>query len=98
MMKGKTSGLSERTVSTLRYTALTLFAVLVLVMGYGQYQFPAAPIRYQDGQYVDKFGGVHDRSDFERLRVWERIFVGSWIASAGSAAAYQFVRRRRKSR
>jgi hypothetical protein len=60
---------SARTVSTLRYLAVAMFGALLVVMAYGLYYFPAAPIRYVDGQYVDKRGGVHTRSDYERLRV-----------------------------
>jgi hypothetical protein len=87
-----------RIISILRHAALTLFGVLVLVMAYGLYWFPAAPLRYQNGQYVDKRGGVHARSEFERVRIWERVLIGSWIASAGSAAAYELVKRRGKSK
>ena len=80
-------------VSMLRYLALVTVVALVVVMGYGLYYFPAAPIRYVDGQYLDKRGGIHTRSDYERLRVWERVLIGSWIASALSAASYQYARR-----
>jgi hypothetical protein len=82
----------------LRYVASVLFGVLVIVMGYGLYWFPAAPIRYVNGQYVDKRGEIHARLEFGRMRIWERVFVGSWIASAASGAAYQFAKRRGKSK
>ena len=86
---------SARTVSTLQYLAVAMFGALLVVMAYGLYYVPpAAPIRYVDGQYVDKRGGVHTRSGYERLRVWERVSIGSWVAAAVSAASYQFAKRR----
>ena len=89
-------GHSTKSVKTWAYVSVALFGILLLVMGYGFYRFPSAPIRYRDGQYVDKRGGVHTRSDFEQLRIWERVFIGSWVAATGSAAAYQFAKRRGK--
>ena len=88
---------SGRTITTLRYVALALFGALVIVMAYGLYYYPAAPIQYVDGQYVDKRGRIHSRADFERLRVWERVFIASWVASVASAVSYQYAKRRRGS-
>jgi hypothetical protein len=85
---------SWRAVTTLRYVALVLLGVLVVVMAYGFYNFPAAPIRYVDGQYVDKQGRIQSRADFERVRTWERVFVASWSASMVSALSYQYTKRR----
>ena len=87
---------SRRTVATARYIALVLFGALVVVMAYGFYYFPAAPIRHVDGQYVDKHGGIHSREDFEHLRVWERVFIASWMASAVSTVSYQYAKRRNR--
>jgi len=85
---------SGRTITTLRYVALVVFGALVVVMGYGLYYFPDAPIRYVDGQYVDKRGRIHTKADFEFVRVWERVFIASWVASAVSAVSYQYAKRR----
>jgi hypothetical protein len=63
-------------------------------MGYGLYYFPAAPIRYVDRQYVDKQGGFHTRSDYERLRTWERVLLSSWIAAAVSTGLYLYANAR----
>ena len=84
-------------MTLLRYLALSLFSVLVIVMAYGLY-YPAAPIRDVNGQYIDKRGQTHSREEFERLHTWERAFVGSWIASAGSAVAFQLAKRRARER
>jgi hypothetical protein len=85
---------SENSVTTLRWLARVLFGALVVVMAYGVYNFPAAPIRYAEGRYVDKSGRIHSREDFERLHLWERVFIASWIASAVSAMSYQYTKRR----
>lgn len=87
---------SDRAVTALRYVSMVLFGALVVVMAYGFYTFPAAPIRYVHRQYVDKRGQIHTRDEFERLHVWERIFVASWIASAISGVSYQYVKRQQR--
>lgn len=85
---------SGRRLAILHSVALTLFAVMVVVMTYGLYYFPAAPIRYVEGRFIDKRGEVHSREDFERLRIWERVFIASSAASIVSAALHQYAKRR----
>jgi hypothetical protein len=69
---------------------MVLFGVLVIVMSYGFYHFPAAPTRYVNGRYVDKSGHIHSREDFEDLRVWERIPAATkravWARDRGQCA------------
>lgn len=86
-MKGSTP------VSLLRHLAQSLFGVLVIVMAYGFFHFPAAPFHYVNEHYADKLGRSHSREKFEDLRGWERILIASWVASAGSAIAHQVVKR-----
>jgi hypothetical protein len=94
MAGGKKMSESRSTITLLRYLAILLFGVLVAVMSYGLYYFPAAPIRYVDGQYLDKRGQTHSREEFEHLHAWERIFIAAWIASGGGAVAFQVAKRR----
>ena len=68
--------------------AKALFAVFVAVFAYGLYRFPDAPIRYVDGLYVGKFGGIHSREEFERFRLWELVFFGT--CATMSAVAYRY--------
>lgn len=89
--------LSVTAIRMLKWVAVMLFALLILVMAYGFYSYPVAPIRYVDGQYVDKRGSHHSIEEFERFRVWERVFIASWVGSAASAAALQYARRRHRS-
>jgi hypothetical protein len=91
----KSGSKSQRT--TLGYVALSLWVVLVMVMAYGMYRFPAAPFRLADGQYIDKRGQIHSREDFESLRTWEGIYITSWVAAAAAGIA-SLVQSRRAGR
>lgn len=86
-----------RAVTALSNASAVLLGVLIVVMAYGMYAFPAAPFHHIGGNlYVDKRGQVHTRDEFDRLQVWERILVASWIASAVSAVSYHYARRHTK--
>jgi hypothetical protein len=91
------SGSKSQSRTTLGYVALSLWIVLVIVMAYGTYRFPAAPFRLVDGQYIDKRGQTHSREDFERLRTWEGIYITSWVAAAAAGIA-SLVQSRREGR
>ena len=47
-------------------------------------------------EFVPGFREIRQRADhdYERRRVWERVFIGSWAAATVSAASYQFAKRR----
>jgi hypothetical protein len=74
-------------LTLLRYVALSLFGVFLIVMAYGIYYFPDAPIRYANGQYVGKFGRTHSREHLEHLHTWERIFFPLGIATTAVGIA-----------
>jgi len=86
---------SLRTIAILRYAAVAVFGASISMMAYGLYHYPAAPIRYVDGQYLDKRGRIHSRAEFEHFRFWEKAFFASWGASAVAALSYQYATRRR---
>jgi hypothetical protein len=86
-----------RAVTALGAASPVLLGVLIVVMAYGMYAFPAAPFHHVGGSlYADKRGRVHTRDEFDQLQAWERILIASWLASAVSGASYQYSRRHTK--
>ena len=85
-------------VRLLQRLAVSLFVIFMVVMAYGIYYFPAAPIRAVDGQFIDKRGQTHSRQEFERLRTWERVYIGTWIAMFAATVASQLAKRRSRQR
>jgi hypothetical protein len=81
-------------MTVLRFASVLLFGLLVVVMAYGIYAFPAAPFHRVGDLYFDKLGRVHSRDDLHRLQVWERVFIASWVASMVSGGFYQYARKR----
>ena len=71
--------------------AKVLFGVFLVAFAYGLYRFPDSPIRYVDGQYVGKYGALHSREDFEQMKLWERAYIGTFIASLISAVVARYV-------
>ena len=83
-----------RTVAVLRYASAVLFGVLIVLIAYCLYAFPYAPYRRVGDVYVDKLGQVHTRDEFDRLRVWERTYLASWIGFAATGVSCQIALRR----
>lgn len=77
----------------LRYLRLTLLGAFFVATAYGIYHFPAAPIRYVDGEYRDKRGRIHTREDFECLHLWGRVFFTTGMAAIVSFAAHEYAKR-----
>ena len=86
----------KRTIRLLGLVMGGVLGVFMILLVYGVYQFPNAPIHYVDGRYVGKAGVIHSREDCERLHVWERAYVASFAASLLSTIAYRYAKRRRE--
>lgn len=65
-----TAGSKSKRRTPFGYLAMSLWVILVLVMAYGMYHFPAAPYSLVNGQYVDKRGQIHSMDDVEHLHIF----------------------------
>ena len=60
---------------------MSCFFALVV---YGIVYFPAAPIRFREGHYLDKMGRECSREQYDRFHIWVRAFLVSWAVAATS--------------
>ena len=88
---------SRRTVAILGRVANWSLVAVAVVMAYGIFNYPRGPIRYVNGLYVDKYGGLHSKADYEGARVWERVFFTTWAVGLSIALVYAYANRRKRS-
>jgi hypothetical protein len=81
----------------LDYIGATATLVFFLSMGYGVCRFPYAPIQERNGQYTDKLGNVTSRAEYEQMKVWDKVILGSWAVTMAWGAA-EYMRNRRRVR
>ena len=73
--------------------------VVISLMAYGIFRSPYAPIRFRDGGYYDKTGGVFPAEAFPAYQIWQRAlylsFAGTAVTNLG---VWLFTRTRKASR
>ena len=69
------------------FICVILIVIVVLIMIFGIFKWPDAPIRQTPGGFVGKTGGAHTREDYELFKLWEK----SLLVSVPLAFAVNFI-------
>ena len=81
----------------LNYIGITLIVIAVVIMAFGAFKWPDAPIRQTPGGFVGKTGTAHTREDYQLFKLWEKaLFVSFPLAFAVNAIAVVANRKRKK--
>ena len=81
----------------LNFICVALVIIAALILAFGAFKWPDAPIRQSDGGFVGKTGLAHTREDYELFMLWEKsLFVSFPLAFAVSAIAAVAGRKRKK--
>lgn len=81
----------------LNFIGVALVIIAALILAFGAFKWPDAPIRHSDGGFVGKTGIAHTREDYELFKLWEKsLFVSFPLAFAVNIIAAVAKRTRKK--
>ena len=83
---------------TLTFIGVMLVVVTAMIMAFGIFKFPDAPIRESAGGYVGKTGKAHTREDYELFNLWlKALFISFPVAFVMNSIAVIANRKRKKA-
>ncbi|HEX5735583.1 MAG TPA: hypothetical protein VF131_22340 [Blastocatellia bacterium] len=81
----------------LNFIGVALVIIAALILAFGAFKWPDAPIRQAAGGFVGKTGIAHTSEDYELFKLWEKaLFVSFPLAFAVNIIAAVARRKRKK--
>ena len=81
----------------LNFIGVALVIIAALILAFGAFKWPDAPIRQAPGGFVGKTGIAHTHEDYELFKIWEKsLFVSFPLAFAVNIIAAVANRMRKK--
>jgi hypothetical protein len=83
--------------TALNFICVGLVVIAALILAFGAFKWPDAPIRQTPGGFVGKTGLAHTLEDYELFKLWEKsLFVSIPLAFAVNIITAVAKRKRKK--